>query len=305
MSNDSYVLADASEQRKDLGLAIQSLINTNLMLLNTCFLAEIVSFKGSLVCVKSALKGDKDEQDLILNNIMVGFACSGEWQTQFKLKVGDIGLCLVNNRDLSFYKQNGKSGLVPTSRNKDINDSIFLPLSLFKTLNISDCDYTIKSSDGNEITFKAGSLKVNANDKIDIIAKSDLSANADKITATAKNDIGFTSNNFNVSAKSSVSLKGTASAKIESPTTTIQSPAITLGGNVSVSGGISMGGAMASASGSPISIGTGTATLGSCFDAVFSAMDLLASGMTGETTNPSAYNGGKSALQAQIKGVVQ
>ena len=303
---NGYKLSDNSEQRKDLGLAIQTLINTNLNLLNTCFLAEIKSFKGNLICVKQAIRASGDESEFILNNIMVGFAYSGEWQTQFKLKVGDIGLCLVNNRDLSMYKQNGKSGLAATSRAKDLNDSIFLPLSLFKTLPIADCDYTIKSGDGNEITFKNSDLSINANNNIKISAKAGIEAKTDgDYSVNAKNVSVNANNAISLTANSSLTAKATSSAKIESPTTTIQSPAITLGGNVSVSGGISMGGAMASASGSPINIGTGSATLGDCFDAVFSAMDLIASGMTGQTTAPTAYESGKSALIAQIKGVVK
>lgn len=49
-----------------------------------------------------------------------------------------------------------------------------------------------------------------------------------------------------------------------------------------------------------VEFGNSAGTLKTAFDAIFQAMDLIASGMTGTTTNPGAYNGGKTALQQQI-----
>lgn len=45
--------------------------------------------------------------------------------------------------------------------------------------------------------------------------------------------------------------------------------------------------------------------LSKAFDNVFSAMDLLSTGLTGASSNPTAYNGGKSAFQQMIKQIVE
>ena len=45
--------------------------------------------------------------------------------------------------------------------------------------------------------------------------------------------------------------------------------------------------------------------LGKAFEQVFSAMDLLSTGLTGPSSNPAAYNGGKSAFQQMIKQIVE
>lgn len=268
MANETYEILDGvAEEQHDLGLAVQNLIIDNLRNLNTCFLAEIVSISKNAVSVKQVIKSTTKEADLIVNDCVVGFPYSSAWQVQFKLKIGDIGLCLVCNKDISTYKQSGVASIAASARFKSVNDSVFLPLSMFKSLAIDSADFTIKGADGDELTFDSGKLTINAG--------ADISA----------------------SAGGAVSLKAASEAKIDSPSTIIQSPAITLGGNVT------LGGAMSSGA-SPMSAGNDSGTLGACFDAVFAAMDLIAKGMKGSSTSPSDYNSGKAALQAQIKGVV-
>lgn len=45
--------------------------------------------------------------------------------------------------------------------------------------------------------------------------------------------------------------------------------------------------------------------LGKAFEQIFNAMDLLSTGLTGPSSNPAAYNGGKSAFQQMIKQIVE
>lgn len=267
MAKEQYGLIDTSEEQGDLGLAIQNLITNNLKSLNTCFLAEIVAIKANKVSVRQVIKSSTSEADLIVNECLIAFPYSSGWQVQFKLKTGDIGLCLVANKDISTYKQSGRASIATTKRFKSVNDSIFLPLSMFKTLANDSVDFTIKGADGDEFTFDSGELTINAS--ADIKAKAGGAFNAE----------------------------GTSEIMLKAPSTTIQSPAITLGGNVT------LGGAM-SAGASPASVGNDSGTLGACFDSVFTALDLIAAGMKGSSTNPSDYNAGKAALIAQIKGVV-
>lgn len=265
---ENYTPIDTADEQGDLGAAIQTLILENLKSLKTCFLAEITAIEKQFVSVKPIIKADTKESDVIINDCLVAFFMSGEWHTQFKLKVGDIGLCIVNGRDLSDYKGSGSGGVAPSKRFKNMNDSIFFPLSLYKSKEVESVDFTILGAKGDEITFKDGTLTINA-------------------TADIKSKAGGA---FNSEATSSHTLK--------SPTTTIDSPAITLGGNVVVSGSITAGGS------SPAQIGNDSGTIKDCFDAIWSAMDLIASGMKGGSTTPAPYNGGKASLQAKVNSIV-
>lgn len=263
-----YTPIDTRDEHNNLALSIQALIVDNLKAIKTCFLAEITSISGNFVSVKPIIKSDSKESDVIINDCVVAFPFSGEWQVQFKLKTGDIGLCVCEGKDISDYKSSGSGGVAPTKRYKNINDAIYFPLSLQKSSAIDSIDFTIKGAKGDEITFKDGTLTINATKDI------------------------------NSKAGGKVSEEATSDFTIKSPTTKVDSPAITLGGNTIVSGTLSVGG------GSPAQIGNDSGTIADCFNAVWEAMDLIASGMKGSSTTPSPYNGGKGALQAKISKIV-
>lgn len=268
----SFKPIDTSAEQGDLGLAIQMLIQRNLQNFNTCFLAQIVGINGNKVSVTQMIKSNGAEADLIVNDCLIAYPFSNVWQVQFALKNGDIGICIVLNKDISAYKQSGERCNAPTSRYKDINDSVFIPLSLFKTLPNDSVDFTIKG-ESDELTFNKGELLINASKKCDFKAQNEF--------------------------------------KLESQQSTIESPAIMLNGNVTIGGNLAMGSTSGggaggiSSGGEALSAGNDSGTLGDCFEAIFSALDLIASGMTGGSTNPSAYNGGKSALKEKIKGIVK
>ena len=97
-----------------------------------------------------------------MNNVLVAQPKSGKWRIQFDLKVGDIGLCVVNDSDLSIYKQDGNNDfLVSTDRNHDLNDSIFLPLSLYTQDGTSGLNFIISDSENqNFIKFNNGNLNI-------------------------------------------------------------------------------------------------------------------------------------------------
>ena len=148
------------------GEAIQQLIEQNLKNARFCFLAKITALNGNKIsCVEISKKNNK-EQNPILNNVLVAQPKSGEWKIQFNLKVGDIGLCVVNDSDLSIYKQNNSNDfLVSTDRTHDLNDSIFLPLSLYTQENTQDLDFIISDNENqNFIKFKGGKLDIQSKD---------------------------------------------------------------------------------------------------------------------------------------------
>lgn len=134
-------------QSQDIGNAIQMLMNDNLKKVSSSFLAEITAINNNKVSIKSKLKRSNIELDTIYNNCLVAYPFSSIWQVQYKLNIGDVGIAFVNDDDISNYKKTGKSGVIPTKRFKDRNDSVFVPLSLFNTLPNEDINYIIKSLD--------------------------------------------------------------------------------------------------------------------------------------------------------------
>lgn len=144
--NQEYQNLIKSGENNDLGSAIQNLINDNLRFIRTTYLAKIVSINENKVSIKPILRQKANEQVLIINNCMIAFPYSQLWQTQFKLKVGDIGVAIVIENDISSYKQSGNEGLNNTKRFKDVNDSIFIPLSLYTTLNNNEVNYKIENN---------------------------------------------------------------------------------------------------------------------------------------------------------------
>lgn len=171
-NNQEYQNIIKSGENNDLGLAIQNLINDNLRFIKTVYLAKIVSINENKVSIKPILRQKDSEQVLIINNCMIAFPYSQLWQTQFKLKIGDIGVAVVIENDITSYKQSGNEGLNNTGRFKDVNDSIFIPLSLYTTLNNSDINYQIKDLGGTclfefnnafDCNLKANNINSSAN----------------------------------------------------------------------------------------------------------------------------------------------
>jgi len=132
----------------DIGTALQELIVDNLRTINTSFIAKITRINGNKVSIIPALKKRQTDAVVTINNCMVGFAQSGEWHTQHKLKVGDYGLAIIAQNDITRYKENGKTGLNATLRRFDIQDAIFIPFSLFDTLPNDAVNYVIKNTGG-------------------------------------------------------------------------------------------------------------------------------------------------------------
>lgn len=144
------------------GLAIQRLIEQNLKNARFCFLAKITALSGNKIsCVDISKRNEKDKNP-ILNNVLVAQPKSGKWRIQFDLKVGDIGLCVVNDSDLSIYKQGGNNDfLVSTDRSHDLNDSIFLPLSLYTQQGTDNLNFIISDeNNANFIKFNNGNLDI-------------------------------------------------------------------------------------------------------------------------------------------------
>ena len=133
-----------SGQSADLGTAIQNLINDNLRNIQTAFLCEIVAIENNKIDIRPILRKSSDEKVLTINNCLIGFNYSQNWSIQHKLKIGDIGLALVIQNDISSYKEKGQGGINATRRFKDANDAIYIPLSLYNSFSNDEINYQIK-----------------------------------------------------------------------------------------------------------------------------------------------------------------
>lgn len=154
-------LIKQGSQRQD-GWNINQLIEQNLKNARFAFLAKITSLNGNKISVCEIARRNDKEKNPIINNVLVAQPKSGKWRIQFDLKVGDIGLCVVNDSDLSIYKSKGTGDyLVNTDRQHDLNDCIFLPLSLYTQQGTDGLNFIISDeNNANFIKFKDGNLDI-------------------------------------------------------------------------------------------------------------------------------------------------
>ena len=253
-----------SGQSADLGTAIQNLINDNLRNIQTAFLAEIVTINRNTLDIRPILRKSSDEKILTINNCLIAFNYSQNWSIQHKLKIGDIGIALVIQNDISSYKEQGKGGINATRRFKDANDAIYIPLSLYNSFSNDDINYQIKDlsdkclfeftndfdnnlkainitstaeknttiNSGENLTISTqGKNSINSEQDTEIISKAN-------IKAEAQSNADINAQNITINAKTN--------ATIQAPMVAIQSQgSVALQGqtlNISSSGGSSLKG---------------------------------------------------------------
>lgn len=246
-----------SGEDSDLGAVIQNLIDDNLRFIHTSYLATITSINGNKVSIKPVLRKSTSEEVLILNNCLIAYPYSNIWRTQFKVSVGDIGIALVIENDISSYKQSGTEGVNLTKRFKDFNDSIFIPLSLYKTETITNINYKIVNSEGT-CNFEF----TNENDNLLL---------ANNITSQSK---GNATSKLDAEGNLTLQSGGNANLSLNS------------GGNANLqsSGGASVAldsEGNASLQGSKVVVKGGGGTLMSLLNELASELETLASGTTG------------------------
>lgn len=146
-----------------IGEAIYALVQDCIKSAGTSFLATVTNVTNNKVSIKRTIKKE-GVNDVVINNCLVGFPTTQDFFMQYKINVGDIGVALIMDCDISSYKKTGAEGNILTERNKDLNDSIFLPLSLFKELKNEDVELLISSRDGNcKMEFKENNILLKAN----------------------------------------------------------------------------------------------------------------------------------------------
>ena len=230
-----------SGESSDLGTAIQNLINDNLRNIQTAFLCEIVAIENNKIDIRPILRKSSDEKILTINNCLIGFNYSQNWSIQHKLKVGDIGLALVIQNDISTYKEKGQGGINATRRFKDANDAIYIPLSLYNSFSNDDINYQIKDlsdkclfeftnefdnnlkainitstaeknttiNSGENLTISTqGKNSINSEQDTEIISKANLKAEA-------QSNADIDAQNITINAKANATIKGGQSVIIK------------------------------------------------------------------------------------------
>ena len=230
-----------SGQSADLGTAIQNLINDNLRNIQTAFLCEIVAIENNKIDIRPILRKSADEKILTINNCLIGFNYSQNWSIQHKLKIGDIGIALVIQNDISSYKEQGKGGINATRRFKDANDAIYIPLSLYNSFSNDDINYQIKDlsdkclfeftnefdnnlkainiastaeknttiNSGENLTINTqGKNSINSEQDTEIISKANFKAEA-------QSNADINAQNITINAKTNATIKGEQSVIIK------------------------------------------------------------------------------------------
>ena len=230
-----------SGESSDLGTAIQNLINDNLRNIQTAFLCEIVAIENNKIDIRPILRKSSDEKVLTINNCLIGFNYSQNWSIQHKLKIGDIGLALVIQNDISSYKEKGQGGINATRRFKDANDAIYIPLSLYNSFSNDDINYQIKDlsdkclfeftnefdnnlkainitstaeknttiNSGENLTINTqGKNSINSEQDTEIISKAN-------IKAEAQSNADINAQNITINAKTNATIKGGQSVIIK------------------------------------------------------------------------------------------
>ena len=248
-----------SGQSADLGTAIQNLINDNLRNIQTAFLCEIVAIENNKIDIRPILRKSSDEKILTINNCLIGFNYSQNWSIQHKLKIGDIGLALVIQNDISSDKEKGQGGINATRRFKDANDAIYIPLSLYNSFSNDEINYQIKDlsdkclfeftndfdnnlkainitstaeknttiNSGENLTINTqGKNSINSEQDTEIISKAN-------IKAEAQSNADINAQNITINAKTNATIKGGQSVIIKGGILNISSDGSSLKGELS------------------------------------------------------------------------
>ena len=263
-----------SGESSDLGTAIQNLINDNLRNIQTAFLAEIVTINRNTLDIRPILRKSSDEKILTINNCLIAFNYSQNWSIQHKLKVGDIGIALVIQNDISSYKEQGKGGINATRRFKDANDAIYIPLSLYNSFSNDDINYQVKDlsekclfefTNDFDCNLKAINTTSEAQKNTNITSGENLTINTKgKNIINSEQDTEILVNaNIKAQAQASITIKAQAMASIQAPQVSIQSQ-----GSLALQGGT-------------LNIASSASSLKAELTKLANLLESLASGMTG------------------------
>lgn len=177
--------------------------------INAPFLGKVVAVNGNKVDVTTLdtpLFSGIPMQPVIYYDMLVGMLSGKRAAVNMPISIGDIGLCIVTDCDITNYAKTGQGGVPASYRRFSKMDSVFIPLSMFLQKPITEIfsfnyfnksganTFKVEIQNNNTIDVKAG----NSGDKLSIGLTDDGNLTI-KIT---QNTIEVTSEGINIKDKS-------------------------------------------------------------------------------------------------------
>ena len=132
MNRIGYNLGDV----KNIGSMVKKIVNDAIdNSINAPFIGRVVAIKGNKVDVTPIYTFTFNSipvAPVIYYNLLVGQQLTGKASVNNPIQIGDIGLCIVTDRDITNYASTGIEGPLNTQRRFSKMDSIFMPLSMHK-----------------------------------------------------------------------------------------------------------------------------------------------------------------------------
>lgn len=132
MNRTGYNLGDI----KNIGSMVKKIVNDIIdNSINAPFIGRVMAVKGNKVDVTPIYTFTFNSipvAPVIYYNLLVGQQLTGKASVNNPVQIGDIGLCIVTDRDITNYASTGMEGPLDTQRRFSKMDSIFMPLSMYK-----------------------------------------------------------------------------------------------------------------------------------------------------------------------------
>ena len=188
-----YNLSDTKDLASLILKIIDNAINNNI---NMPFIARVTAVKNNKVDVMPLYTltfNNLPIQPSTYYNILVGLPLTGKAYINNPIQVGDIGLCIVTDRDITTYADTGTEGPVATQRRFNKMDSVFIPLSMYKQSNMAQSYIFTYFGAPETETLK---LEISQNNTIDLVGGQD--GNAYKINIDEQGNISININNESI-----------------------------------------------------------------------------------------------------------
>lgn len=153
-SRQGYNKSDIRDIGSEIIKIVRNIINNEI---NAPFLAKVVAVSNNKVDVIPLDINTFNNIPLnpvVYNNVLVGLLYTSKINMTIPINIGDIGLCIVTDRDITNYANTGNGGIPASKRRFSKMDAIFVPLSMFLQEQITE-DFIFKYfGKPNNNTFK-------------------------------------------------------------------------------------------------------------------------------------------------------
>lgn len=135
---------------------------------NTCLPCKVVSvnYEAQTVDIQPTLKAYVPSSGTyidrpVIKNVPFWIYRAGDTYITLPIKVGDTGIAIFSQRDMSSWKEVGGSVALPTNRVMDYNDAVYIPYLGTKATAVKgyNPDHIEIVKNGKTITVKDGTLE--------------------------------------------------------------------------------------------------------------------------------------------------